>query len=1837
MKTERPVNNLHTDSSYVDQPENTTRFVLNGVDETLQGDRNFVTNEESNEQRYEITDGYIPLEEVSVSNEEIVIFSVASDESSSEIGIIDRNDNYKVLVNFDLGFKITQQIRATYRLRRGCERTIYWTDPRVRYFNIDRPDQFKTNDIFDIDKFSLFRTYDDVPTFNDIEVTENGNLIPGSYNFAIQYVDDDLNPTEWITTSPVINIYNDRLSKEYKDINGSTNVRNDYQDFGNTSKSIRLNLGNLDEDYAFYRIAVIESTNGSGQVSNVTVSQEISTQIKTWEYSGQQTLENITEEEIQEFQTIIDEAEFIEQIENTLLLGNTKGKQINFCKLQKYASRIKADVTFQSVLLNEISESNPKSPTLNFEGRGYMPGEIYSFGIVYIFKDGTQSPVYHIPGKNSNTENQSFVQDQLIRPMSIDNVLQNTFYTDNSECEDFWGLDSEGTILKDEPVRHHRFPLRSEVLKPLLEDVTNTTDLNINNLSLNISGTIDASYTDETIDYAIEYTINGNTNIFESSINVSNYDPNTGINVNIISSSNDIVVVNILENNTIISNPSPSTALTYTTTIGNNPFEISNKLYQSEMFGIRFSGIDLPNSIEVGDEIIGYYIVRNERTEDNKTILDTGVITPLLDETTEQDGFFVAHGHIMPELNDTGKIKNDIVGLIHPEHKFNNTTYTSTTEIIKEGEFSLIGDQSLSSVITQDVMPGTSYDPEVARRRERDSDGFDLHTLTRDSEVQYNRIFSNFASDAEIDDIFYLDALNGRSVNDNSDMDKEVYNLSSDNRIGIISMNKEIPTNELYQRLPFVVLKRNLNDPYSSFRYLPYFKETTNRIRFVKDVNDNLVLGDTVDVFNGDVQVTSMRYTSTMFYDVRTRNRASKSGILNAIIGVLAIVAGALLTVITAGLGAAAGIALIGFGVTQVATGIKKEQIARVYNELYDAGLRNAVDDNDTNDTFGPNPPDDEVQWLSDTVTNLWFESTVNMGLRNTITSGIPDFLVSPSSKATPGQSGGSSESTEQNELDSYILDKLTILDSDNDNGRVYQGFANAEFYEINNDFTRINKQKIFNALGIEFDCCSDCQEEFPNRIHYSQQSFQEELTDNYRVFLPNDYRDIEGEKGQITGIYRFYNNVFVHTEESLWNLPQNYQERVTNQIVSFLGTGSYFETPARRIIDSSKAIGGTKFSEGVIKTPNGILFPSERDRKIYLFNGQELEALSKTNYNWFKNNMDLLSNNQYYNSNEREYPFLNNPSNPFGTGFISTYDSRKERFIVTKKDFSLPQDIIDNDDYELCYEGGQLIIFNNFQQTIDEQEALGWEFIGIENCELQFTRIITEEIEEDRQEIVQVANDTDIHIFFDTSGSFDAPALAQIDQSVDNWIANFASANPDWTGTLYKYNDATERWVNYANTISTTTYGGNTAGRNIIVISFCNESNPIYHGAAFSTQITAPTTDYTTDYNNFVNTVFPSYNSFVGIHYPIIFNTLESSKEFLLHSLAALKGTSYTQAEVDNLNENTGLTSAEQTQLETALLGTNPYPNGLENFGWLIKENRYNDNNTVITSSQFQTDITELLEGVLEINNITVTVNVPVIETNSIPGVPYDSNLLIDLNNSWTMSYSLKSTNWVSWHSYIPDFYIFNTDRFFSWRNGNNFIWEHNIKGSYQKYYGEFNPHIIEYVIKDNPTITKIWDWLLLQTEAKRYDSINNEYIDERFITHNKGVFYNTRQNTGVLNLIVKDTKPNVENYFNQQIEHNPGDIIIDRNERNWTINDLRDIIINNSESMFISSLSSLQSEYYTDKILNDTVLDINKDWTQQESFRDKFLVVRLIFDNFDNIQLTTNYTVSSEVDSKR
>jgi hypothetical protein len=59
---------------------------------------------------------------------------------------------------------------------------------------------------------------------------------------------------------------------------------------------------------------------------------------------------------------------------------------------------------------------------------------------------------------------------------------------------------------------------------------------------------------------------------------------------------------------------------------------------------------------------------------------------------------------------------------------------------------------------------------------------------------------------------------------------------------------------------------------------------------------------------------------------------------------------------------------------------------------------------------------------------------------------------------------------------------------------------------------------------------------------------------------------------------------------------------------------------------------------------------------------------------------------------------------------------------------------------------------------------------------------------------------------------------------------------------------------------------------------------------------------------------------------------------------------------------------------------------------------------------------------------------------------------------------------------------------------------------------------------------------------------------------------------------------------------------IFISRTERNWNINEFRDIRTNYEIPMFSKKLSDLQSTYFVDKTVKCKCINYNKDWRNGE-----------------------------------
>lgn len=1204
-----PIKGMWTDGEHVNQPDGTYSFALNQI----QKEEGFVENEEGFIANFIIPTDFIVLGNKYLTNNRYIAFLINLDNTQSEIGIFtkisDTQQQYTSLVKTSLlEFNKANPIKCEVRIRRN-QVHVYWVDGlhEARSINIDNLRQHWTSayatyidgggnpnlyggEKWNIQSFELIKKYSSIPTHGwDIDVKDSGgSILAGSYNFSIQYVDENNNGTNWVHSTQPINIYNDRFTEiSYHRIRGSKNTQNDIQNFSATTKSIRLKSYNLDKNFPYYRVAIICANGVNGIPNKVLVSERIPINVDTFNFTGNEA--SYTETSLTDIyldRTQILAPKYIEQLENRLILANTKENNYNWCDFQKYASKIKSYRLTQETELNKaFIKSNTKNPSHNITFTGYMPGEVYSFGIVYIMADYTISPAFHIVGRSSTDNN------------GMDFYEMNYTYLDIHSCNgDYWGTDWEGNSLEGQFVRHHKFPFRKSTGHKLAE-------------------------------------------------------------------------------------------------------KFSNGDIKGRIFRIGFDNIEKPHP-----DVIGFYIVQHERTDEDKVVVDTAIAGAMVSDQVKYTSFSTWIQN-MAQSQRSASIERKGFYFLSPEHQFLNKK-ENFDKVVVEGAYGQaviyadlipndhdqypdlldvptwlvlppMGSTHARAVMTENVQAGTSYNQEYHKKKAADDDGFDLA-------AGYNsrQVFFSFpqANDVFTDDVFRVGYLNAAESFNAFGM--KYYNTAWDTKIGMCLFENDYFTDARYNqftidtpnpytlqladstsRLLYVSLVKDNKNGYSDFLSRPYYKARTDPYYFG---NQNLLNGASGDY--GDVYIGSMNLISTFFYQIQVGNFEKKNRVWQIIVGAVLIVAGIILSVISGGASlalTAIGIAGLGtlaitYGVSLAMSGIKFEQAKKMIDEDYTSGL--LYGDRSSSECFFGDFIDDTIKWFSSRVTDVFVESSVNVSLRCGVTAGITDFLDSPSDSNIYGY--------DKYEFESYLVDKLTVIDHEQGSGRLFKGYPSAEVFDINPDFQRKDREKRFYPLADTFDCCNLTDNAYKNRVHYSQQSFQEELSDNYRAFLPNNYRDVESGLGQITNLFRQNNKLYIHTEEGLFYLPANLQERVNNDLISFIGTGEFFSHMP--ILLSNENIGnlGSINSFGTTETPHGIVFISSREGKVYLLKENGLEILSDRGMsNFFKENSRFKLVEDF--KALKDYDL--NPDTPQSLiGFYAAYDAENDRLLITKRDYEI-------------------------------------------------------------------------------------------------------------------------------------------------------------------------------------------------------------------------------------------------------------------------------------------------------------------------------------------------------------------------------------------------------------------------------------------------------------------------------------------------------------------------------------------------------------------------------------
>ena len=234
--------------------------------------------------------------------------------------------------------------------------------------------------------------------------------------------------------------------------------------------------------------------------------------------------------------------------------------------------------------------------------------------------------------------------------------------------------------------------------------------------------------------------------------------------------------------------------------------------------------------------------------------------------------------------------------------------------------------------------------------------------------------------------------------------------------------------------------------------------------------------------------------------------------------------------------------------------------------------------------------------------------------------------------------------------------------------------------------------------------------------------------------------------------------------------------------------------------------------------------------------------------------------------------------------------------------------------------------------------------------------------------------------------------------------------------------------------------------------------------------------------------------------------------------------------------------------------------------------------------------------------------------------------------NKSWTIGYCLLTKTWISFYSFTPNYYISYINSFDTGINGiTSNLWAHNITNkSYQVFYGKLH----EFIVETNSEITPFYktiNSLSYITDVLRYHN-QYDYFYNQYVTFNKAIIYNERQNSGLLILHPKNPN-NLSDNNRPEIDKNGINIDITNSNNIWNINDFYDSVCckENNTPIWNRDCNNVN------KHLNLYNLQYKHKDLDEQRITGKTCYVRLINDKWSNYKFIFFLTSFNEIENIR
>ena len=187
----------------------------------------------------------------------------------------------------------------------------------------------------------------------------------------------------------------------------------------------------------------------------------------------------------------------------------------------------------------------------------------------------------------------------------------------------------------------------------------------------------------------------------------------------------------------------------------------------------------------------------------------------------------------------------------------------------------------------------------------------------------------------------------------------------------------------------------------------------------------------------------------------------------------------------------------------------------------------------------------------------------------------------------------------------------------------------------------------------------------YPNRIIRSNTQ-DGNFDDAYRAFLAIQYKDFGQNKGAITNIFNLDALIYIHTEKSLFRTKGKQTMELGDTSQAYIGSGDLFAQEPDEFVQSSEGHLGSYNKLGSLVTKDGYIFVSRKTRKIFLISQKVIDLSDIGLGTWSRDFIPFVVENYGLNLDAMNI----NQDAPTGRfGFIVSYDPLFKRTLITKRE----------------------------------------------------------------------------------------------------------------------------------------------------------------------------------------------------------------------------------------------------------------------------------------------------------------------------------------------------------------------------------------------------------------------------------------------------------------------------------------------------------------------------------------------------------------------------------------